>query len=752
MFLRPRARARFAVAAALCLASLGANPRRAAATPGLPFAYVSPVPQSTGVLPETNVIVHPGGFVDVASMREEAESGKDPTIAVSGSLSGPHPGRLTLSDDRRTLVFQPDVPFLPLEEVRVKVGGGLRTQTEGELPPAEFAFTVAGPERAALRNFHAPIGDEDVAPPGDAFPTPSTAAQRTTAGGGPLPPDFPVVESSVVGKTTPGRLFLANINLFDANASSYILILNDDGTPYFYRRQPSRTLDFKMQIDGRLSYFDRSRDANMVLDSTYAVVDSFRCGNGYTTDGHDFVLLPNGHALLMSYDPQVVDMSQIVPKGNPEAIVIGLVIQELDRSKDVVFQWRSWDHFQITDILGQPLGGRSVDYVHGNSLDADPDGNLLLSSRHLNEVTKIDRETGEVLWRLGGKNNQFTFVNDPIGFSYQHSARWLPNGHLVLFDNGVFHAPRFSRAVEYEIDERKKTATLTWQYRHDPDVFGIATGSVQRLPSGNTLIEWGTTKPTVTEVTSDGRVVSELSFEQGVFSYRGYRFEWPRVKEARVTLTPRSVTSVRDRGWLNATIEPIGFDASAIDVATVTLGDAVPAVLEGAGFGDANSNGISDLTVTFRQDAVASLVDPTTTWLTVEGSLVGGGRFRGYAAVRPLTAQDGKADGDGRQDAAVPEFRLVSAPGTLPILVQASGAGTKGGGVSSAQIVSVHDVRGRLVRRWSVVPDALRRVSWDGRQGDGRPVAAGLYFLSLEGRGAAADRVRRRGIKVVVAR
>lgn len=743
MFLRPSTAARLAVAFAICIVSI-AGPDRAAATSGLPLAYVSPLPQSTNVLPETNVIVRPGGIVDVASVRAAADGGRDPTITVEGSLSGRHAGRLTLSDDRRTLHFRPDVPFLPLDEVRIKIGPGLRTDRQGEIPPTEFAFTVAGPEREALRDLRAPVAEEDLAALVDLPSASARGDPLAVAATDPLPPDFPVIEATVTGKTTPGRIFLTNLDLSNADAPSFLLILNDDGSPYWYRRMPSRTLDFKMQIDGRLSYFDRSTGAHMVLDSTDAVVDSFRCGNGYTTDFHDFVLLPNGHALVMSYDPQIVDMSQIVPKGRPDAIVFGLVIQELDLEKEVVFQWRSWDHFQITDIVGQPLGGRRVDYVHGNSIDADPEGNLMISSRHLDEVTKIARETGEMIWRLGGKNNQFTFVNDPIGFTHQHSARFLLDGHITLFDNGVLHSPRFSRAIEYAIDEKKKTATLVWEHRHDPDVYGAATGNVQRLPSGNTLIQWGTTKPTLNEVTPDGRVVSELSFEQGVFAYRAFRFEWPRVREALVTLAPRAIQSARDRGWVIATIEPVGFDASAIDVVSVTLGDAVPAVLEGSGFGDANSNGLSDLTVAFQQDAVAALLDETTTWLTVEGSLMGGGRFRGYASVRTLTPH---VAGDRVEGAAGIGLRLVSPLGALPVVLE----GAAGPG---APIVSIHDVHGRLVRRWTPAPGGRARISWDGRRDDGRLVASGIYFLRIEGQGApgGAGRGERRVMKVLVTR
>ncbi len=63
-------------------------------------------------------------------------------------------------------------------------------------------------------------------------------------------------------------------------------------------------------------------------------------------------------------------------------------------------------------------------------------GIILLSFRHLNEVTKIDSSSGEIIWRLGGKQNQFTFLGDTMPFSAQHDARRIANGNLTLFDNG----------------------------------------------------------------------------------------------------------------------------------------------------------------------------------------------------------------------------------------------------------------------------------------------------------------------------
>jgi hypothetical protein len=304
------------------------------------------------------------------------------------------------------------------------------------------------------------------------------------------------------------------------------MILNDAGVPRFYRKMDGWCTDFKRQSGGLLTYFDTFRGKYFAMDSTYAVVDSFFCGNGYATDLHELRILPDGHALLLGLDPELVDMSLIVPGGNPGATVTGIILQELDRNKTVVFQWRSWDHFQITDATHEDLTAARIDYVHANAIELDTDGNILLSSRHMDEITKINRATGDIMWRMGGAHNQFSFVNDSIPFSHQHAIRVLGNGNLTLFDNGNFHTPQFSRAVEYKLDEAAKSASLVWQYRNTPDTYGGAMGYVQRLPNGHTLIGWGTANPSVIEVAPDGSKVFELNFDTGVYSYRAYRYEW----------------------------------------------------------------------------------------------------------------------------------------------------------------------------------------------------------------------------------
>ena len=228
----------------------------------------------------------------------------------------------------------------------------------------------------------------------------------------------------------------------------------------------------------------------------------------------------------MSYDPEIIDMSEIVEGGDTAATVVGLVVQKLDVNKNVVFQWRSWDHYRIVDAIHQNLLASYIDYVHGNAIEIDNDGNIIISARHQDEISKISTANGAFLWRLGGVHNQFVFVNDSIGFNYQHAIRRLANGDLILFDNGNFHTPPFSRAVEYSLDLASKSVTLVWQYRHTPDVQSQAMGYAQRLDDGNTLISWGAAYPTLTEVTPQGATVLELGLPTGIYSYRTFKYDW----------------------------------------------------------------------------------------------------------------------------------------------------------------------------------------------------------------------------------
>ncbi len=488
--------------------------------------YLSPLPDSRYIRPGTNIIIRTDRLI-------AADAAASLISGVTGARSGAHAYTVRVSDDGRTAVCKPQSPFAAGEEVTVYVDTSLARWT-GFTAAGEFTFTTGG-ETRDLMTLRKQLRASE-------FPE-TVTAQRTSRTIGPTTVAdgtvIPNIDVTLSNSTSTGYLFLSPLT-DGATSVPALLILQNDGTPVFARNLPGNGYDFKLQPNGMLTYYDEDSGTFQVMDRTCTVVDTLQCGNGYYTDPHELRILPNGHALLLGVDEETVDMSRIVPGGFSSAGVVGCIIQELDRDKNVVFQWRSWDHFQITDAMHIDFTATWIDYVHGNALDVDTDGNILLSSRHLNEITKINRETGAIIWRLGGMNNQFHFVNDPIGFSYQHAVRRIANGNITLLDNGNFHTPPFSRALEYALDEQNKTATLIWQFRNTPDELGFAMGFVQRMENGNTLIGWGAGNPTVTEVTAGGNKVYEMTFDDGVYSYRAFRFDWqPTLTSVPGKGTPR---------------------------------------------------------------------------------------------------------------------------------------------------------------------------------------------------------------------
>jgi hypothetical protein len=168
------------------------------------------------------------------------------------------------------------------------------------------------------------------------------------------------------------------------------------------------------------------------------------------------------------------------------------------------------EHWTATDAVAPPL---IADLDHPNSIDFDLDGGVIVSYRNLSAVVKVNRRTHEFVWQLGGTHNQFTFVGDPLGgFDAQHTARILPNGHLLIFDNGWTHSPPTSRAVEYALNMTQMTATMVWQYSASPPIFNDFTGSAQRLANGNTLVAF-TRKGIIDEVRPDGTLLSRATLE-----------------------------------------------------------------------------------------------------------------------------------------------------------------------------------------------------------------------------------------------
>jgi hypothetical protein len=353
-----------------------------------------------------------------------------------------------------------------------------------------------------------------------------------------IPPYFPDITTFTTDETAPGFIYYTSF------VSPYQLaILDQSGAPVYFNDQLTGSYsNFRYQNENLYTFCDQFNHMYIAMDSNYTLIDTFKMSPEYETDFHDIQITSSGNVILMAYDTRLVDMSQIVPGGHPEANVEGLVLQELDPNDNVVFEWQSWDHFEITD--GISIGPNPIDftdafipYVHCNSIEIDQDGNWIISSRHMSEVTKINRQTGDIIWRMGGLNNEFTFVNDPFnGFTDQHDARRLENGNLLIFDNGINHDTPTTRVIEYDLDEVNKIATLVWSYENPDGEITQNSGTAQRLDNGNTFIFWGrraNIQPTPTnlavEVNQQGNTVFELFFNipaQIGFVYRMFKLPW----------------------------------------------------------------------------------------------------------------------------------------------------------------------------------------------------------------------------------
>lgn len=292
------------------------------------------------------------------------------------------------------------------------------------------------------------------------------------------------------------------------------------------------------------------------------------------TDFHDVELTEDGRVVLVGYQRRER------ASGNTW---LDAIIQITDRQGRALFTWSSKGHIKPSEAY--VLGSRGQDYAHLNSVQLQPNGDLVASFRNVGQVLRIATERrrtyrpGDVVWRLGGAGNQFRFVDDPYaGFCAQHDVRVLPNGHLLMFDNGseahesgpLFPqtadmcpdpanpaGPRIarpqSRIAEYALDVKARTATLVWSHEV-PGRYAPFAGSAQRLASGHTLVGWWNAQeaadgpaPFATEVNSAGATVWSLTAE-GWFSYRVHKSAVPDRIRPRARVAALADGAVVDTG------------------------------------------------------------------------------------------------------------------------------------------------------------------------------------------------------------
>ncbi|MGD1841705.1 MAG: arylsulfotransferase family protein [Thermonemataceae bacterium] len=366
-----------------------------------------------------------------------------------------------------------------------------------------------------------------------------------------LPNDLMEVEVTTSDNPAEGYI-LINQELYPSmpDDSTYIAILDNEGFPVYYKRVLGVATNFQyFELPNgtkRFTYHESSGDV-VVMNLQFEEVDRVRLlphgdHQGYPTDFHDVILLGEDHYVVPAYvTRQNVDLTEL---GGQSAVdLVELVFQEI-KAGQVIFEWSSADHpalLNATDdvYLTQYATASEVDYFHFTSFVIDPsDNHFVVSARHTNQIYKIHRTTGEILWRLGGKTDDFE-LPQVLKFSHQHHATITKDGTLLFFDNGNTRPSRFgskgSKIMEFTLDEVNKVATSELDYLVVGKYMDFM-GSAQRLANGHTLIGWGgntssqqnADKSDIRELSSDNDVVLEMFFtnptDRFTYSYRALKY------------------------------------------------------------------------------------------------------------------------------------------------------------------------------------------------------------------------------------
>jgi hypothetical protein len=323
--------------------------------------------------------------------------------------------------------------------------------------------------------------------------------------------------------TTPGYVFIAPKK--DVAQAGPLIVDNRGHVVWFAPLGTRSATDFRVQrYRGRpvLTWWrSQSEDAEesahySIYDSSYRLITRVTPPKGLKADIHEFSITSRNSAYMTIYH-------RVLVKHRP--VVEGVVIERDLRTGRVLFEWHSLRHVRLAESYYRLPKKPSTlfDYFHINSVDVDHDGNLLVSARNTHAVYKINRRTGKIIWRLGGRLSDFTF-GPKARFAWQHDARRRSNGTITLFDN---NRGKQSRGLVLRLDMKRMRATVVHRYVHHPPLLSVDQANMQRLPNGHFLLGWGH-QPYVSEVGPRGRQLFDLRFGTGthVDSYRAYRFRW----------------------------------------------------------------------------------------------------------------------------------------------------------------------------------------------------------------------------------
>jgi len=544
--------------ASLAIISLAAPATASALT-------ISPLPGTPDASPHTQI-----SFLGVAP-------GEIRDVAVTGSRSGRHSGRLEPYASEPGASFVPAHEFDEGEQIRVSAlivpasstrstgstGAGHARRVTDTFMVARLADYPFGPERPHLA------------------PKPGTVQSFVSVPG--VHPPAVSVTTRAPG-SSPQDVFIAPDSGYSQSGP---MIFERDGALVWFKPLPTGESAMDLQVQryegqpvlvwwqGRIvSSLGVGFGMDEVYNSSYQPVATIGAGNGYQADLHEVQLTPSGAAYITAYSLVRADLSSV--GGSRDGTLQDAIVQEVDvRTGLVMWEWHAYGHVALTDSYSErPTSATTPwDFFHVNSISPDPwgDQNLLISSRNTWAAYEVDHHSGQIEWRLGGKQTSF-HMGAGTGTAWQHDVRWQPDGTITIFDDGSFPAVHSqSRAIHERIDWHTRSVSLIGRYVRTPPLLTGSQGNDQTLPaagggssgggggssaggggssagsssssssSGGSFVGWGE-QPYLTEFSPSGQTLFEAHIPYPGSTYRAYTYPWTGTPAAppALAVTPSS--------------------------------------------------------------------------------------------------------------------------------------------------------------------------------------------------------------------
>jgi Arylsulfotransferase (ASST) len=387
-----------------------------------------------------------------------------------------------------------------------------------------------------------------------------------------LPNDFPPMQMTMhpeAGPPSAGYYLVGNGSLGPGASTGYAIVLDMHGVPVWYHGLAHGAV---FNVDdvpsGEISFVgvpDTDAYELFTLDPFGSVPVT---AGGLPPDEHELQVLPGGHFVVFTGGIEKYDLTGVtipLPDGGVETLgsneyIVACNIDEVDASGSVVWSWVATDYFDpgkdqsyLLPVLIGPGGAKVYDFFHCNSIDVDPQGNLLVSSRNMDSIFYVERPSGNVLWKMGGQSytkNGASYIPVADPFRRQHDARFQPgwktscsgaSGSISLFDDETDEKGP-ARAVVYDVhvgpfggdggtgadcgttgaDAGESRATVAWQYQGTASV--EVTGSFRIGADGSRVIGWGTNGGLVfSDVDVEGHDRLDFYFPDGNWSYRAIK-------------------------------------------------------------------------------------------------------------------------------------------------------------------------------------------------------------------------------------